>query len=62
MGVDVYVAQTVLVGLTEEYGKVSQRQMGKHMDKLQCSVRNVSMLLGSWPGECCPRTFVARHS
>jgi hypothetical protein len=46
-----YLCQTVLVGLTEEYGKVPSRQVLKFVEKLQYSVRNVSMLLGSWPGE-----------
>ncbi|KAK4687008.1 rapamycin-insensitive companion of mTOR, partial [Tremellales sp. Uapishka_1] len=42
--------ETVLVGLTEEYGKVPSRMASRHMEKLQECVRNVSMLLGSWTG------------
>lgn len=42
--------EMVLVGLTEEYGKVSTRHMQRHLDKLDTCVRNVGMVLGSWPG------------
>ncbi|KAL7420859.1 hypothetical protein Q5752_004812 [Cryptotrichosporon argae] len=42
--------ETVLVGLTEEYGKVAVRQLQRHLDKLQTCVRNVTLLLGSWSG------------
>lgn len=42
--------QTVLVGLTENYGKVSLRQMQRHLDELDHCVRNVGMLLGTWSG------------
>lgn len=40
----------MLVGLTEQYGKIPSRQMQKHLDNLDHCVRNVSMLLSSWPG------------
>ncbi|WOO81922.1 Target of rapamycin complex 2 subunit ste20 [Vanrija pseudolonga] len=42
--------QTVLVGLTENYGKVSLRHMQRHLDELDHCVRNVGMLLGTWSG------------
>ncbi|KAK1923142.1 Rapamycin-insensitive companion of mTOR, middle domain-containing protein [Papiliotrema laurentii] len=42
--------ETVLVGLTEEYGKISSRQYSRHIDKLRISTKNIGMLLGSWPG------------
>ena len=42
--------QTVLVGLTEEYGKIPSRQRAQYVEKLQSCVRNVGMMLGSWTG------------
>ncbi|TXT05984.1 hypothetical protein VHUM_03745 [Vanrija humicola] len=42
--------ETVLVGLTENYGKVSLRHMQRHLDELDHCVRNVGMLLGTWSG------------
>jgi len=42
--------QTILVGLTEEYGKVPARQYTRHIEQLQLCARNIGMILGSWPG------------
>lgn len=42
--------ESMLVGLTEEYGKPPPRQMQRHIDKLDHCVRNVGMALGSWAG------------
>lgn len=42
--------QTVLVGLTEEYGKVSKSQQSRHAERLHLCIRNVGMVLGSWTG------------
>lgn len=45
-----HLRQTMLVGLTEEYGRPPSRQMQRHMDRLDHTVRNVGMALGSWAG------------
>ncbi|ORX40861.1 Rapamycin-insensitive companion of mTOR, middle domain-domain-containing protein [Kockovaella imperatae] len=42
--------ETVLVGLTEEYGKVPSKQRDRHLAKLQHCLGNVTILLSSWPG------------
>ncbi|BEJ06093.1 hypothetical protein CcaverHIS641_0306150 [Cutaneotrichosporon cavernicola] len=42
--------EIVLVGLTEEYGKVSSRHMQRYLDRLDTCVRNVGMVLGTWAG------------
>ncbi|WVF67846.1 hypothetical protein IAT40_002607 [Kwoniella sp. CBS 6097] len=42
--------EAVLVGLTEAYGKIPSRQQARHLENLQNCVRNIGMLLASWPG------------
>ncbi|WWC92493.1 uncharacterized protein L201_007452 [Kwoniella dendrophila CBS 6074] len=42
--------EAVLVGLTEAYGKIPSRQQARHLENLQNTVRNIGMLLSSWPG------------
>ncbi|CAD6567983.1 MAG: hypothetical protein TREMPRED_004194 [Tremellales sp. Tagirdzhanova-0007] len=42
--------ETVLVGLTEEYGKIPSHDQARQQDKLKKCVRNVGMLLNSWSG------------
>ncbi|WVQ95387.1 hypothetical protein IAU59_002484 [Kwoniella sp. CBS 9459] len=42
--------EAVLVGLTEAYGKIPSRQQARHIEGLQNCVRNIGMLLASWPG------------
>ncbi|OCF45562.1 sterility protein Ste20 [Kwoniella heveanensis CBS 569] len=41
--------EAVLVGLTEAYGKIPSRQQARHLENLQNCVRNIGMLLASWP-------------
>lgn len=44
--------ESALVGLTEEYGKVtSPRSISRRTERLEESRRYVKMLLMSWPGE-----------
>ena len=43
--------ETVLVGLTEEYGKVPSKLRDRHLAKLQTCLGNIGILLASWPGE-----------
>ncbi|ORY28003.1 Rapamycin-insensitive companion of mTOR, middle domain-domain-containing protein [Naematelia encephala] len=42
--------ESVLVGITETYGKIPSRQQARLSDKLQNSVRCISMLLNTWTG------------
>lgn len=46
-----YVLQTVLVGLTEAYGKIPTRLHARHLENLEQCVANIGMILASWPGE-----------
>lgn len=46
-----WVLQTVLVGLTEAYGKIPTRLHGRHLENLEQCVANIGMILASWPGE-----------
>lgn len=44
--------ESALVGLTEEYGKVtSPRSMTRRSERLEESGRYAKMLLNSWPGK-----------
>ncbi|WVQ86186.1 hypothetical protein IAT38_008354 [Cryptococcus sp. DSM 104549] len=42
--------ESVLVGLTEAYGKIPSRFQAKHLENLENCVRNIGMILSSWPG------------
>ena len=42
--------QSVLVGLTEEYGKAPSRQLNKQVERVQHCVTNLTVLLSSWTG------------
>ncbi|WWD20882.1 hypothetical protein CI109_105359 [Kwoniella shandongensis] len=42
--------EAVLVGLTEAYGKIPSRFQARHLENLQNCVKNIGMLLASWPG------------
>ncbi|OWZ28826.1 sterility protein Ste20 [Cryptococcus neoformans c8] len=42
--------ETVLVGLTEAYGKIPTRLHGRHLENLEQCVANIGMILASWPG------------
>ncbi|WVR08773.1 hypothetical protein IAU60_005831 [Kwoniella sp. DSM 27419] len=42
--------ESVLVGLTEAYGKIPSRQLARHQESMQQCIRNIGMLLSSWSG------------
>nr|KIR45878.1 sterility protein Ste20 [Cryptococcus bacillisporus CA1280] len=42
--------ETVLVGLTEAYGKIPTRLHARHLENLEQCVANIGMILASWPG------------
>ncbi|KAK8850712.1 hypothetical protein IAR55_004632 [Kwoniella newhampshirensis] len=42
--------EAVLVGLTEAYGKIPSRFQARHLENLDNCVKNIGMLLSSWPG------------